>query len=112
MGEAEGWKFMDALHENIAVYTHSGSAPCVQAAKGERVAGIALDMRGAREKTKGAPLEVISPVEGIGWDMEASGIVKGTKKLDARQEGCRLGARPRGPTSSIRNTTRSLPIPM
>ena len=30
MGEAEGWKFMDALHENIAVYTHSGSAPCVR----------------------------------------------------------------------------------
>ena len=45
-GEAEAWKFMDALHENIAVYTHSGSAPCVQAARGERVAGIALDMRG------------------------------------------------------------------
>ena len=61
MGEAEGWKFMDGLHENIAVYTHSGSAPCVQAAKGERVAGIALDMRGASEKTKGAPLEVIIP---------------------------------------------------
>ena len=81
MGEAEGWKFMDALHENIAVYTHSGSAPCVQAAKGERVAGIALDMRGASEKTKGAPLEVIIPAEGTGWEMEATGIVKGTKNL-------------------------------
>lgn len=66
MGEAEGWKFMDALHENIAVYTHSGSAPCVQAARGERVAGIALDMRGASEKTKGAPLEVVIPKEGTG----------------------------------------------
>jgi iron(III) transport system substrate-binding protein len=72
---------MDALHENIAVYTHSGSAPCVQAARGERVAGIALDMRGASEKTKGAPLEVIIPNEGTGWEMEASGIVKGTKNL-------------------------------
>ena len=82
MGEDKGWKFMDALHENIAVYTHSGSAPCVQAAKGERVAGIALDMRGASEKTKGAPLEVIIPKEGTGWEMEAVGIVKGTKKLE------------------------------
>ena len=91
MGEAEAWKFMDALHENIAVYTHSGSAPCVQAAKGERVAGIALDMRGASEKTKGAPLEVIIPAEGTGWEMEASGIVKGTKNLEAGQEGRRLG---------------------
>jgi iron(III) transport system substrate-binding protein len=86
MGEADAWKFMDALHENIAVYTHSGSAPCVQAAKGERVAGIALDMRGASEKTKGAPLDVIIPTEGTGWEMEAVGIVKGTKNLEAAKK--------------------------
>ncbi|MGL4810651.1 MAG: ABC transporter substrate-binding protein, partial [Beijerinckiaceae bacterium] len=36
-GEQKGWEFMDKLHDNIAVYTHSGSAPCVQAAKGERM---------------------------------------------------------------------------
>ncbi len=81
MGEAEGWKFMDALHENIGVYTHSGSAPCVQAAKGERVAGIALDMRGASEKTKGAPLEVVIPKEGVGWELEAVAVVKGSKNM-------------------------------
>jgi iron(III) transport system substrate-binding protein len=86
MGEAEGWKFMDGLHDNIAVYTHSGSAPCVQAARGERVAGIALDMRGASEKSKGAPLEVVIPSEGTGWEMEASGIVKGTKNLAAAKK--------------------------
>jgi iron(III) transport system substrate-binding protein len=86
MGEEQGWKFMDALHENIAVYTHSGSAPCVQAARGERVAGIALDMRGASEKTKGAPLEVIVPKEGTGWDMEAVAVVKGSKNLDAAKK--------------------------
>ena len=92
MGEAEAWKFMDALHENIAVYTHSGSAPCVQAAKGERVAGIALDMRGASEKTKGAPLDVIIPAEGTGWEMEAYGIVKGTKNLDLAKKVADWGA--------------------
>jgi iron(III) transport system substrate-binding protein len=81
MGEAEAWKFMDGLHENIAVYTHSGSAPCVQAAKGERLAGIGFDMRGAREKTQGAPIDIILPKEGAGWDMEALSIVKGTKNL-------------------------------
>ncbi len=81
MGEQEAWKFMDALHENMGVYTHSGSAPCVQAAKGERLAGIGFDMRGASEKTKGAPIDIILPKEGSGWDMEATGIVKGTKNL-------------------------------
>src|SRR5713101_1292448 len=50
MGEDAGWKFMDALHQNVAQYLHSGSAPCVQAAKGERLMGIGFDMRGATEK--------------------------------------------------------------
>ncbi|WID96728.1 putative 2-aminoethylphosphonate ABC transporter substrate-binding protein [Bosea vestrisii] len=81
MGEAEGWKFMDGLHENIAAYLHSGSAPCVQAARGERTIGLALDMRGAAEKSKGAPIEVVIPKEGVGWEMEASAIVKGSKNL-------------------------------
>jgi len=81
MGEKAAWDFMDKLHDNIAVYTHSGSAPCVQAAKGERTIGIGFDMRGAREKTQGAPIDIILPKEGAGWDMEATGIVKGSKNL-------------------------------
>jgi iron(III) transport system substrate-binding protein len=81
MGNEAGWKFMDGLHQNIAVYTHSGSAPCVQAAKGERLIGIGFDMRGAREKTAGAPIDLVLPTEGTGWEMEASAIVKGTKNL-------------------------------
>ncbi len=81
MGDAEGWKFMDALHENMAVYTHSGSAPCVQAAKGERVLGLGYDMRGVKEKASGAPLDLVLPSEGAGWDMEASAIVKGSKNV-------------------------------
>ena len=34
-GEEGGWAYMDALHENIARYTHSGSKPCKLAAAGE-----------------------------------------------------------------------------
>jgi iron(III) transport system substrate-binding protein len=86
MGEDAGWKYMDALHQNIAQYLHSGSAPCVQAAKGERLIGIGFDMRGATEKTKGAPIDLIVPKEGLGWEMEASAIMKGTKNLDAAKK--------------------------
>ena len=86
MGEKGGWEFMDKLHNNIAVYTHSGSAPCVQAAKGERVIGIGFDMRGAKEKTAGAPIDIILAKEGAPWDMEATAIVKGTKNLAAAQQ--------------------------
>ena len=85
MGEKGAWEFMDKLHNNIAVYTHSGSAPCVQAAKGERTIGIGFDMRGAREKTAGAPIDIILAKEGAPWDMEATAIVKGTKNIAAAQ---------------------------
>jgi iron(III) transport system substrate-binding protein len=86
MGEQKAWEYMDKLHQNVAVYTHSGSAPCVQAGKGERVIGIGFDMRGAREKTQGAPIDIILAKEGAGWDMEATAIVKGTKNLAAAQK--------------------------
>jgi len=83
MGETGGWKYMDALHENIAQYTHSGSKPCRQAGAGEFVVGISFDFRGNDVKAKGAPVELVFPKEGLGWDLEAAGIVKTTKKMDA-----------------------------
>jgi len=82
-GEEEGWKFMDGLHENIGRYTHSGSKPCKLAASGEAAIGISFAFRAAKSKAEGAPLEIVIPSEGIGWDMEATAIVKGTKKMDA-----------------------------
>src|SRR3546814_4292552 len=55
----DAWAFMDALDKNIAVYTHSGSKPCKQAAAGEYVIGISFDYRGAKSKSAGAPMEEI-----------------------------------------------------
>ena len=50
-GEAEGWKYMDALHQNIGVYTHSGSKPCTMAGQGEYPIGVVVRVpRGAREE--------------------------------------------------------------
>ncbi len=82
-GEKGGWEFMDALHENISHYTHSGSKPCKQAAAGEVPIGVSFAFRGAKSKAAGAPLEIIVPKEGIGWDMEATAIIAGTGKLEA-----------------------------
>ena len=86
MGEANGWKYMDQLHENIAQYTHSGSKPCRQAGAGEFVVGISFDFRGNDVKAKGAPVELVFPKEGLGWDLEAAGIVKNTKHMDAAKK--------------------------
>jgi len=84
-GEDDGWAFMDDLHKNIHHYTHSGSKPCKQAASGEVAIGVSFAFRGAKSKADGAPLEIIIPSEGIGWDMEATAIIKGTDKMDAAQ---------------------------
>lgn len=86
MGEAGGWKYMDALHENIAQYTHSGSKPCRQSGAGEFVVGISFDFRGNDVVNKGAPVELVFPKEGLGWDIEAAGIMKATKKMDAARK--------------------------
>ena len=85
-GEKDGWAFMDGLHENIAQYMHSGSRPCAAAAAGEYVIGISFEYRANREKARGAPIELVFPKEGLGWDLEAVGIVKGTKNMDAAKK--------------------------
>jgi iron(III) transport system substrate-binding protein len=85
-GDADAWKFMDALHENVAHYTHSGSKPCREAGAGEFPIGVSFEYRAVTTKKSGAPIDIVFPSEGLGWDLEASGIMKGTKKVDAARK--------------------------
>jgi iron(III) transport system substrate-binding protein len=85
-GKGGGWKYMDGLHQNIAQYTHSGSKPCNMASSGEYVVGISFEYRANSNKAKGAPIDLVFPKEGLGWDLEAFAIHKGTKKLDAAKK--------------------------
>ena len=85
-GEDDGWKFMDNLHKNISRYTHSGSAPCKLAASGETTIGVSFAFRGAKSKAAGAPIDIIVPTEGVGWDMEATAIIAGTDDLESAQK--------------------------
>ena len=82
-GTEAGWAYMTELNKNIATYVHSGSAPCTNAARGEYAAGIGLDMRAVELKNQGAPIDIIVPTDGVGYDLEGTAIVKGTKNLDA-----------------------------
>lgn len=85
-GEQGGWQYMDRLHDNVAVYTHSGSKPCVLAGNGEFPVGISFEYRANAVRSKGAPIDVVFPKEGLGWDLEAIAIVKGTPKLEAAKK--------------------------
>ncbi|MGL4854682.1 MAG: putative 2-aminoethylphosphonate ABC transporter substrate-binding protein [Lentisphaeria bacterium] len=76
MGEAQGWNFLEKLHENIFMYTHSGSMPAKQAASGETTIGISFGYCGAQQKQQGAPVKTMFPSEKSGWDVEANLLVK------------------------------------
>ncbi|MFO1157450.1 MAG: putative 2-aminoethylphosphonate ABC transporter substrate-binding protein [Reyranellaceae bacterium] len=82
-GEAKAWQFMDRLHDNIAVYEHSGTRPCRHAATGEFPVGISYELAAASARQKGAPIEGLVMKEGGGWDMDGAAILKGTKKQAA-----------------------------
>ena len=61
MGEEAAWEYMDKLHSNVAVYTHSGSKPCKQAGAGEFPIGISWPGRAIKIIKAGAPMEMIIP---------------------------------------------------
>lgn len=83
MGEEKGWAYMDALDQNMGVYTHSGSKPCRQAGAGEYAIGLSFEYRANKTKADGAPIDIVLPSEGLGWDMEATAIMSTTKNPDA-----------------------------
>lgn len=72
----KGWEYLGKLHENISQYVHSGSKPAKMAASGETAVGISFGYAGISQKSKGAPVKVIFPSEGSGWDLEANGLMK------------------------------------
>lgn len=86
LGEAEGWKYLDALDRNIAEYTKSGSKPCKDAAAGERAIGVSFEYVAAKMKKDGAPVEMVLPREGSGYEMEANALTRrGRNNAAAKQ---------------------------
>jgi iron(III) transport system substrate-binding protein len=86
MKEPEGWKYLDALDKNMAEYTKSGSKPCKDAASGERAIGVSFEYVAAKMKKDGAPVEMVLPKEGSGYEMEANALTrKGKGNAAARQ---------------------------
>ncbi len=86
MGEAEGWKYLDALDKNMAEYTKSGSKPCKDAAAGERAIGVSFEYVAQAMKKQGNPVEMVIPKEGAGYEMEANALTKkGAKNPAAKQ---------------------------
>ncbi|HZM48691.1 MAG TPA: ABC transporter substrate-binding protein [Burkholderiales bacterium] len=76
-GEDKGFDFMKRLHRNINQYTRSGAAPAKAAAGGETLVGITFMHDIITFSAQGAPVKVVAPCEGTGYEVGSMSIIKG-----------------------------------
>jgi iron(III) transport system substrate-binding protein len=86
LGETQGWAYLKELDKNMAIYTKSGSAPCKMAGAGEYTIGVSFEFVAAQQIAAGAPLTLVLPAEGSGYEMEVNALVKGTQKEEAAKQ--------------------------
>lgn len=86
MGEEKGWAYADALMANVKLLSHSGSKPGTMAAQGEIAIGIGSPAFMKPLLKRRAPIDIIFMEDGLGWEAEATAILKTTDKLEAAQK--------------------------
>ena len=82
MGEQKAFDYLKALHKNVNQYTKSGAAPARAAATGESLIGITFQHDAVVQAVGGAPVKIVSPCEGTGYEIGSMSIVKGAKNLE------------------------------
>jgi iron(III) transport system substrate-binding protein len=82
MGEEPAFQYLRALHRNVNQYTRSGAAPARAAATGETLVGITFLHDAVTQKVTGAPVEIVAPCEGTGYEIGSMSIIRGARNLD------------------------------
>lgn len=82
MGEDRAFEFMRQLHRNVNQYTRSGAAPARSAATGESLVGITFQHDAVTQALAGAPVTVVSPCEGTGYEIGSMSIIRGARNMD------------------------------
>ena len=82
MGEEPGFDYLKKLHRNINQYTKSGAAPAKATAQGETLIGIAFQHDLVTMAVEGAPVKVVAPCEGTGYEIGSESLIKGGRNLD------------------------------
>jgi iron(III) transport system substrate-binding protein len=82
MGEEKGFDYLKALHKNVNQYTKSGAAPAKATALGETAVGITFMHDMITMVVDGAPVKVVAPCEGTGYEIGSMSIIKGARNLD------------------------------
>lgn len=82
MGEDKAFDYLKKLHRNVNQYTKSGAAPARAAATGESLIGITFQHDAVVQAVNGAPVKIVSPCEGTGYEIGSMSIIKGAKNLE------------------------------
>jgi iron(III) transport system substrate-binding protein len=94
MGEDKAFDYLKQLHANINQYTKSGSAPIKAAAQGETTVGIVFQHDAVTMAVAGAPIEVVSPCEGTGYEIGSMSIIKGARNPETAKKFYDFALRP------------------
>jgi iron(III) transport system substrate-binding protein len=81
-GEQRAFEFMRAMHRNVNQYTRSGAAPARAAATGESLIGITFMHDAVTQAVGGAPVVVVSPCEGTGYEIGGMSIIRGARNME------------------------------
>jgi iron(III) transport system substrate-binding protein len=82
MGEEKGFDFLKKMHRNVNQYTKSGAAPAKAVATGESLIGITFQHDAVVMAVNGAPVKIVSPCEGTGYEIGSMSIIKGARNLE------------------------------
>jgi iron(III) transport system substrate-binding protein len=82
-GEEEAFEILAGLHQNIAQYTSSGSAPGQLAGRGEVAIAVQFMHDGVKFAAQGFPLTVYAPVEGTGYEIGGLSLIANAPNRDA-----------------------------
>jgi iron(III) transport system substrate-binding protein len=82
LGEDKAFAFLREMHRNVNQYTKSGAAPARAAATGESLIGITFLHDAVTQAVAGAPVKIVSPCEGTGYEIGSMSIIKGAKNLE------------------------------
>jgi iron(III) transport system substrate-binding protein len=79
MGEDGGFEYLKKLHRNVNQYTKSGAAPAKALSLGETTVGINFQHDIVPYVLQGAPIRIVSPCEGTGYEIGSMSIIRGAR---------------------------------
>ena len=82
MGEDKAFDYLKNLHKNVNQYTKAGAAPATAVAAGETLIGITFLHDAVTQVVEGAPVKVVPPCEGTGYEIGSMSIIKGAKNME------------------------------